>query len=163
MLALLVAGSEEKHESVGESDDDQQAELNTYTENVVAYRHSVENKGYCDYVEYSCVKCCLDDSDQLCQAGEAPDALVQVQIPKDNYGKDGIYWYEFIPGYKVTLGYVAEMAVESEPEAGEECDVHCDGIVKHEHKGNDLPVLPVPEGVEAAFGRLFALRAALGC
>ena len=71
----------------------------------------------------------FDNADQLGEAGEAPDALVESEIPEYDDRKDGVERDEFVPCKQILLEYAWDLAVVSEPESQKKCHINYYGII----------------------------------
>ena len=72
---------------------------------------------------------CLDDSYQLSEAGEAPDALVESVVPEDHHTENCIDGNELIPGFKIYPVDPGEFTVKPEPECNKKSHIDHYGIV----------------------------------
>ena len=138
--AQVLLMQEENH-PIRKADPGHEKELNQGASEIIGQGHTVEEEGNPPSMQSRRHQGGKEDADQLREAGETPDAVIQAEDNKNHEADHRICGNEHAPGVPIDHRDIRKLAIVADPEGQEVREAHRGGIVQGQEHGDDLPML----------------------
>ena len=137
---LFSPGSLQRNVPETEPDCRHKQELYQTTGKIIGYRHPSEDQSNPRRMEYGGDHCRREDTVQLAEAGESPQAVVQMKPVKYKQYNYGINRSEPDESSHVIGRNTGKTEIKPQKQSQKIRKIHCDHIIKNQIKRNNMPV-----------------------